>query len=49
MACRCSSSVRWWIRATLPTGSKTARLHLLLVASGDVVGRTFLDVASPRG
>jgi hypothetical protein len=34
------------ISATLPTGAGTARLHLLLVASGDVVGRTVLDVTS---
>lgn len=32
--------------ATLPAGASAARLHLLLVASGEVVGRTFLDVVS---
>ena len=34
------------ISTTLPTGAKTARLHLLLVAAGHVVGRTVLDVTS---
>jgi hypothetical protein len=36
------------VSAALPAGAKTARLHLLLVASGRVVGRTVLDVASAR-
>jgi hypothetical protein len=34
------------VRATLPTGAALARLHLLLVASGRVVGRTVLDVSA---
>ena len=34
------------VAATLPVGARAARLHLLLVASGEVVGRTFVDVTA---
>jgi hypothetical protein len=34
------------VTASMPAGAKTARLHLLLVAAGEVVGRTFLDVTA---
>ncbi|HEX4789058.1 MAG TPA: sugar-binding domain-containing protein [Actinospica sp.] len=41
---RLSEPVR--VSTALPAGARSARLHLLLVASGEVVGRTVLDVAS---
>ena len=43
---RMSEPVR--VETELPSGAAAARLHLLLVASGEVVGRTFLDVVASQ-